>query len=259
VGTLHGALALVAQHDEVIAIDDGVLAWPDTAMELLASPGVLVQPVDIGLAAGFERLDFNHASAGAMRVPGRLVERLGEMPADIDLFSTLQRLALQAGVPQRALAAEAVEGGRWARVVSEDQAHALEPRWIALHAATSAATGPMRWLAALGMRTLGPALLHAGSNGSVVAVGAAVLAALALVAGWFGWASLGLGLCALSAIGFQCAALFGRFERRTLLLPRPRLAPAAIYGWVTDGALLLLLTLGEAAPGEACRAACLRR
>jgi hypothetical protein len=257
VGTLHGVLALVAQHDEVIAIDDGVLAWPDTAMELLASPAVLVQPVDIGLARGLS------GWISTMPRPARCACRAAWWSGWARCRPTSTCFPPCNALPCRpacrsALAAEAVEGGRWARVVSEDQAHALEPRWIALHAATSAATGPMRWLAALGMRTLGPALLHAGSNGSVVAVGAAVLAALALVAGWFGWASLGLGLCALSAIAFQCAALFGRFERRTLLLPRPRRA-SGVYGWVTDGALLLLLTLGEAAPGEACRAACLRR
>ena len=52
----------------------------------------------------------------------------------------------------------------------------------------------------------------------------ASIVSLALVAGWFGYVGLGLMLCAMAAVWFESAALFGRFERRTLLLPRPRWA-----------------------------------
>ena len=72
-----GLISLVSAADEVIALADGLLAWPDMAIPLLdAGVGVLVQPIEAGLAAGFERIDLNHASAGAMRVPGLLVERV---------------------------------------------------------------------------------------------------------------------------------------------------------------------------------------
>lgn len=243
VAGLHGLLALVSAGDDVIALGDGLLAWPDIATSLLANPCVLVQPVEAGLVAGFERLDFNHASASAMRVPGRLFEAMGQMPADIDIFSTLQRLALQWGLPRRELSAELVESGRWSLLHSEAEAQAIEPRWIALHARSDRKPAPSTWIAGWGVRAFGPALLHAGSSGTVVALAAGVLAALALVAGWFGHAALGLALCGVAAVWFESASLFGRFERRSLLLPRPSFAPALIYGAVVDASLLLLLAM----------------
>lgn len=249
---LHGLLALVAAGDEVIALCDGLLAWPDAAVRLLgAAPVVLAQPVELGLVAGFERLDINHASAGAMRVPGRLMEKLAEWPADVDIFSCLQRIALQAGVPLRSLTDDVAASGHWVLVRSEAEAHAIEPRWIASHAREDGSAGPARWMAGLGVRAFGPALLHAGSSGTVVALAALAASGLALVAGWFGLVCVGLLFCALAWVCFESAALFGRFERRSLLLPRPRMAPTALYGWVMDGTLLFLLAWQEVAPGEA--------
>jgi hypothetical protein len=250
VGGLHGLLALVTSADEVLALGDGVLAWPDLALAELTSYCVLVQPVETGVASGFERLDLNYASASAMRVPGRLFERMGDMPADLDVFATLQRMALQAGIPQKVLSAETLQSGRWSLVQSESDAHGIEPRWIGLHAASAGKSGPSAALAGLGVRAFGPALLHAGSNGTVVAIAAGVLAALALVAGWFGHVGVALGLCAVASIGFDSAALFGRFERRSLLLPLPAIAPALVYSAALDVALLLVLSFYEQISGE---------
>jgi len=252
VSGLHGLLALVTAGDEVIALGDGLLAWPDVVVRLLgAMPVVLAQPVDLGLVAGFERLDVQHASAGAMRVPGRLIEKLGDMPPDVDIFSCLQRIALQAGVPQRALPDDLAASGHWSLVRSEAEAQAIEPRWIASHAGAGGPLSPSRWVAGWGVRAFGPALLHAGSSGTVVAIAAGVAAGLALVAGWFGFVVIGLLICALAWVWFESAALFGRFERRSLLLPRPSVAPTAVYGWIMDATLLFLLAWQEATPGEA--------
>ena len=243
---LHGVLALVSAHDEVIALGDGVLAWPELAITLLDAGGVvLVQPVEIGLIAGFERLDLNSTSASAMRVPGRLLDRMGDMPADIDVFATLQRVALQAGIPQRPLPEEALDGGRWTLVRTEAEAHAIEPTWIRLHTTAGGKASPAMWVAGWGVRRLGPALLHAGSSGTVVAIAASVLAALGLVLGWFGFVAVGLAFCAMAWIWFESAALLGRFERRSLRLARPNVAPVVVYAWAMDGVLLVLLALGQ--------------
>jgi hypothetical protein len=124
-------VGLVTAIDEVVALGDGLLAWPPTAIALLeGGPAVLVQPVEAGITAGFERLDLNHADAGACRIPGRLVQRLTELPRDCDGFSALQRIALQGGVPQRLLPAVALAEGRWTLVRSEVEAHAAESHWI---------------------------------------------------------------------------------------------------------------------------------
>ena len=243
---LYAVLGHVTATDEVFALADGLLAWPDLATELLsAGQGVLVQPIEIGLPLGYERIDINHAAAGAMRVPGWLLERMTQLPGDCDVFSTLQRVALQHALPMRPLPAEAEEAGRWVLLRSEAEANAIEPGWIALHTPMPRHASPAVALATLGVRKLGPALLHAGSSGTVIAIAAGVVAALALMLGWFGYVWLGLGLSALTWVWFQSAAMFGRVERTALRLARPRLAPSVTYGWLMDGVLLLLLSRSQ--------------
>jgi hypothetical protein len=133
----------------------------------------LAQPVERGLAAGFERLDAAHASAGAMRVPGRLIERLAPLPDDADPYSILQRVALQSGVPQRLLGEDVLAAGRWQLVRGEEDAHAVEVAWFRQHTLGDDALGPTARLARRGVRVIGPALLHAGSGGTVVAMAGA--------------------------------------------------------------------------------------
>ena len=114
----------VTAHDEVVVISDGLLAPLDAATSLLEGPhAVIVQPIEAGIAAGFERIDLNFASAGLMRIPGRLFERLHELPADCDAPSALTRIALQAGIVQRPLPIEARDGLRWKLVHNEAEAH----------------------------------------------------------------------------------------------------------------------------------------
>lgn len=241
----HGVMGLVSAQDEVIALGDGVLAWPDLAQELLSTQAVLVQPVEQGVAAGFERLDFNYASAGAMRFPGRLVERLSELPGDVETFACLQRIALQGGVPQRSIPDDAIAQGRWNLLHNEVEIQAVEPGWIRHHLFEDGLRSPSEWLAGQAVRLVGPALLEAGSGGTVVAMAAGLLAALGMVAGGFGALTLGLMLTAISWLGFACASMFGRFERRSLRLPRPRVAPIITYRWIVDGVLLALLGLAH--------------
>jgi len=241
----HGVMGLISAQDEVVALGDGLLAWPDLAHELLSTPAVLVQPVEQGVVAGFERLDFNYASAGAMRFPGRLVERLAELPADVETFACLQRIALQGGVPQRSVPEDVIAQGRWNLLHNEAEIQAVEPGWIRDHLFEDGLRSPSEWLAGQVVRLAGPALLEAGSGGTVVALAAGVLAALGMVAGGFGALTLGLMLVAVSWLGFACASMFGRFERRSLRLPRPRVAPVTTYRWIADGVLLALLGLAH--------------
>ena len=262
-----GLVSLISTADEVIALADGLLPWPALAMALLeAGQSVLVQPIEAGLSAGFERLDINHASAGAMRVPGHMVEKLAEMPADCDVFSALQRVALQARLPQRMLPAEVYESGRWSLVRSESEAHRVEESWIRLHTMPGGfgpggtgpeglgrvgAASPAGVLARHAVRRLGPALLHAGSNGVALAIAALVLALLGLVAGWFAYPATGFLLCAASWVLFVASALLGRIERDSLHLPATRIDREQAFGWVMDAILAALMAGTIAAiPGQ---------
>ncbi len=247
-----GLVSLVSAADEVIALADGLLAWPDLALPLLeAGPGVLVQPIETGLGAGFERIDINHASAGAMRVPGYLVERLAEMPADCDVFSCLLRAALQARLTQRMLPGEVYESGRWSLVRSEAEAHVVEMAWIRLHSLRSGVASPTGMIARHAVRRFGPALLHAGSNGAVLAVVALVLAMLGLVSSWFGLPAIGFVACAISWVLISTATMLGRIERDSLHLPPLAINWNRVFGWLMDGVLAILMaTTISAVPGH---------
>ena len=234
-------VGLVTAADELFAFADGLFASGAEAADLLSeAPGVLVQPIEQGLAAGFERIDINHAAAGAMRIPGRLIERIADLPDDCDAYSSLQRVALQASIRQRAIPAAGQDGLFWTLVRSETEAHAIEPQWIRQRTRDTRPLGPARAAALLVVRSFGPALLHAGSGANAVAVAAAAAALLALGAGWFGFPALGLGFCALGWLLRESAALLARIES-DLVKPRFGLGSPALYGWVIDAIIVALL------------------
>src|SRR3569623_856203 len=129
---------------------DGLLLAPDEAQKALAGgAGVLVLPVEAGLAAGFERIDLNHAWAGVLAMHGRLVERIAELPPDCDPVSGLLRIALQGRVPKRVLPEAVLTEERWALVRTRHQLAALDPGWIQRHAAASAWRAPGKALVCL--------------------------------------------------------------------------------------------------------------
>ena len=78
----------VTAADEVFVFADGLFASSAHATELLeAGQAVLVQPVESGLAAGSNGSTLSQAAAGAMRLPGRLIEQLADLPIDCDAVS----------------------------------------------------------------------------------------------------------------------------------------------------------------------------
>jgi hypothetical protein len=238
-----GLLGLVTARDELIVLAEGLLAVPDELLRLLGQgPAVVVQPAETGLAGGFERIDLNTASGGALRIPGALVERLGDLPVDFDALSTLQRIALQAGVPQRAIAAPMTEAGpRWQLVASEDEAHAVEVAWIAEQIGTVRGATPGRWLARGVARRFGPALLHARGGIRTATAAAWALALMGVGSGWFGLTAIGLGLCGLGWIVERTAGCLAEVERQTLLEAAPKLSRSELYDWIFDLSVIALL------------------
>jgi len=239
-----GLLGLVSAVDEVVVLADGLFATNSAAAALLEEgQAVLVQPIEQGLAAGFERIDLNHAFGGAMRVPGRLVERLAELPPDCDATSALLRIALQAGVRQKAIPQPDQARLFWTLVRSEDQAHALEPLWIRQRTRGEGGLSLSGALALLAVRSFGPAMLHAGSGARVLVLAAAVLSLLALGAGWLGFAALGLGFVALGWIVREAAAMIGRIEFDQDPLAKGFDAKE-LYGWMLDVLIVILAAFG---------------
>jgi hypothetical protein len=197
----------------------------------------------VGLAAGFERIDASQAAAGAMRLPGRLIEQLADLPIDCDAVSSLQRIALQAGVTQRQLTAQSGESAVWTLLRSDAEAHTLEPVWIRQRIQDDGPANASRAIARYTVLAIGPALLHADSGARAVALAATALALLGLGAGWFGWISLGLGACALAWILREAAVLLARIESEAAA-PNARLASRTIFGWLIDVVLVALTGWG---------------
>ena len=242
-------IPLITANDEVVVISDGLLASPRSALPLLeANNAVLLQPVESGMAAGFERIDLNNASAGLMRIPGRLVERLADLEPDVDPISTLTRVALQSGIAQRQVPAEAREGVRWSIVRSETEASVLEPGWIALHNGAAGPVSPGSLLARLVVRQAGPAMLHAGSGGNLPSIAAIALGVIALGQGWLGWTIAALVLNAIAWVGLNYGAMLRGIERESLCRGADRWPRDAIFLWLHDAILVAILVWNPVFP-----------
>lgn len=240
IATPRALVPLVSPADDLFVFSDGLLVMPDVARDLLEQgPCVLTLPVESGLPAGFERLDINHSDAGAMRLPGRLVVRLGELPGDWSAASALLRVAVQAGVPQKVVPAALIDEGRWHMVRGEDEAEALEGAWMRLFTSTQGKRSPGELAAAALVRLGGPAILHAGTRPWVVMLGAVLIALFGLGAAWFGFPALGFVLLGSAWLGGKGADLLKRIERASLAEPPRRFALDTAFSWLVDLAFVL--------------------
>lgn len=234
-------ITLIAPEDDLIVLGDGLLALPEEALARLEEgPGVLALPVETALAAGFERIDINNAAAGAMRIPGRIVAGLGDLPGDWNAPAALLRLAMQAGVRIVPLPSELLVSGRWTIVRSEAEALAIEPRWLRLHTAVSHDRSPGEALAAFLVHWLGPAALHAGMRPRILTLGAVSLALLAIGSGWMGLVSLAFLLVALAALIRQTARVLAKVDDSTPPSAKTLRGDDAIFGGLTDALIVAL-------------------
>ena len=241
---------LVTIADELIVLEDGLIADPDEAPRLLeAGQGIMVQPAGSEASAGFERLDVDFASGGAMRLPGRLVDRLTELPEDSDPVAALTRLALQAGLPRRQLSAERGPGLGWAIIHDDAEAHALESAWLQRRMPEFADVSPSSWLSRQLAARLGPALLHMPRGNLTLLAATIVLTLLGLGSGWLGWPALGLCLCLIGVGINQTREILNAVECNALFMPAPRFANSASLGWGID--LVQVLLAGWGAPSIA--------
>ncbi|MDP3674205.1 MAG: hypothetical protein Q8R44_03800 [Novosphingobium sp.] len=232
---------LVKPDDELLVLADGLVASPEAVATLLGGrSGVVVQPVESGIAAGHERIDLNHAGAGVLRLPGRLAAGLADLPGDWNPVSALLRIAVQSSLRQAVLPQALIDGGRWSLVRTEGEAHRLEPNWLRQHTARHDGSGPGRWLAARLVERLGPALLHAGTRPHIVAMGAFAIALIALGSAWFGAyaaAFAGLGIAWLVR---RCAAILARVHGEREFGETSWLSPEAGFYVLLDLAFVVV-------------------
>ena len=241
IGSSIDLVRLVTPADELIVLADGLFASPDAVLMLLGQEqGVLCFPIDEGLAAGFERIDINRAYAGAMHLPGRLVSRLADLPGEWSVPSALMRLAVQAGVPLRPAPAQLLAAGGWRLLSSEADAHRAEEDWVRMHVPAGDIAMPGAWLANLGVRTLGPTLLHAGTRPVLIGVGAGLLSLLGVGSGWFGATSVGLVLVGIAWLVARATDLLAEIERAALIRPAVRFRTDGLLDWFFDALFVLI-------------------
>lgn len=233
---------LITANDDLLGLSEGLLADPNEAKALL-EPGhtVLVQPVEIGIPAGYERIDLNHATAGAFRIPGRLVERLVELPPDCDALSALTRIGLQAGIAMREVPAFARDGARWRLIRDEGEAHVTEIEWMRLHMGVRGIPTPVTLLSRLALRTLGPSLLHAGNGGAMARTAGLGALLIGLGAAWFTFVIVALVFLAASAVACETAAVLRRIERSSLGEADSSVSMEEVLGGLIDVALVALV------------------
>jgi len=247
---------LVSPEDELIVFADGLLAMPDDAMRMLADgPAVLTLPVETALPLGFERIDINNAHAGAMRLPGRLVAGLGDLPSEWNPISALLRIAVQGRVPLKGLPAALLDEGRWRLLRDEEDADRAEPAWLRLHTGSAHPRSVGEWLAAQAVQRFGPALLHAGTRPWLLGVAALILILIGLGAGWFGWIAPAFLLIAIAWLSLVAGRLLARVEAASLLSQRGRVPAESIALLLVDAGLLLLATWKGITPVDAMNVA----
>jgi hypothetical protein len=231
--------SLVKSADELLVLADGLLPLSEQGAELLAEGmGVLVLPVAPALAAGFERIDLHHAWAGAMRLPGSLVEALSELPEDVDPAGALLRIALQAAIPERFLADDLLAEGRWSLVRSQQEAIARQTAWVRWQALGSDPFSPSAWLGGRLAAALGPRLMHKGFGSVALATAALVLVSIALFLGNGGHGAAGLIVFAGALAALEMGLAMQRLERR---LRRGKREPLTLMRGLFDAPLALLM------------------
>ena len=93
-------VSLLSADQDILVLADGLVFDRELAHAAIGDKrGIAALPAEEGIAAGFERIDANRAWAGLLVARANIVERLADMPPDVDTISLILRLALQAGVP----------------------------------------------------------------------------------------------------------------------------------------------------------------
>lgn len=213
--------ALVRAEDDLLIIADGLVPQPAVVHSVLGGKDALTRavatlPADHPLAAAhpedFERIDAARCWAGVLAMRGAPVQHLADLPADGDAIALLLRLALQAGIPMRDLAAREVVPESWLLAASADAVAEAERGLIARAVPPADWQAPAAALAGTLVRALVPRGL---GEGAVIGGAAALLFLLgAVLLAAFGPAGPALLLAAGGAFAAEVARRFAALDSR---------------------------------------------
>lgn len=237
---------MVTADDNLLVFAPGVLPDDDVVQSALERRSVLALPADLAVPLGYERLDLELAWAGVMLLPGATVEKLGDLPQDVDVPSVLMRIALQSGTSVTRVDRELLAEGRWHLDPDRETLDQREKEWIDAQRRQITFRAPGLAVAERAGARLARDLL--GKTGETLPIILAGMAAVgALGAGFFGYITVGLGLATLTAL----FAHMGEVVERVSRLGRPDAKEnplSSVLGYTIDPIFLLLLLI--AAPAE---------
>jgi hypothetical protein len=236
---------LIKGMDDLIVLAEGLLPLERNVLNMLARQnGVLVLPAETGIPAGFERVDLNYAWAGALSMPGKLVERLTELPVDCDAVGSLLRIALQARVPEIPLAETEFTEGRWILFTGQEQATDLTPSWLRRQLPGNAGLSPFSCLAETMLSTFAVPLLRKGRGVGAYALLTPLLTLLALALGLGFSPALGFILAGLSYFAGEFTEKWRNLLVTALGADRPRPLMQQIQMWLLDGCFAAIIASG---------------
>lgn len=234
-------VGMLTADQELLVIADGLVidheAIPD---EFGHKPCVLALPDDAGTAAGFERIDSEHAWAGLLLARANIAAQLADMPADSDTVSLLLRLALQSGAQMRTIEEDLLNSGEWLLVRESDALDLREQALLDRMVERASWLAPGIALSRRIARLLAPDAL---TRGPVIACALGVSAGLGAIGlAHFGYQIIALGVFAVSALALLVAQALYRLVARL----RGTASSAARERWLnllTDIILMVTLTL----------------
>ena len=237
---------MVTADDELLVFAPGVLPDDDAVQTALERKTVLALPADIAVPLGYERLDPELAWAGVMLLPGVTVERLGDLPQDVDVPSALMRLTLQSSTGVTRLDRELLAENKWHLDPDRETLDRREKAWIDAQRRQIAFRAPGLAVAErAGARLARDLLGRAGETLPIILAGLSAVGALG--AGIFGYIAIGLGLTTLTALFAHMGDVVERVSR--LGRPDAKENPLLrLLGYILDPIFLVLLLL--AAPAE---------
>lgn len=234
-------VGLVRAADDLLVLADGLLPLEQGVLDNFPGHGgILVLPAEAGISAGFERVDLNYAWAGAAIIPGRLVERLAELPSDCDAVGALLRIALQARIPEVPMSDSALAEGGWHLILRQEQADALEAPWLRRQLPQTVGFAPFRFLSEMLLGRLGVRLLRRGKGNAALPFLAPFLALAAAVVGILYSAPAGLLLAALSFVAGELATGLRRLEKPAAPITLPTKFET-LQSWLLDGSIAAIV------------------
>jgi hypothetical protein len=244
IGDAHGLLGAVPAGDELLVLSPGLLAEDRRALDALErGSAILVLAAGAGVAAGFERIDLERAWAGVLVLPGRLVERLSDLPPDSEATAALLRIALQARVADKRLPDQVLAEGTWSIVGDGNDVAARQRAWLKRNLpSSSAGFGASRILARLALERLAGPLLDLPRASPGIWAGAAVALVAGAGATAWGWPVAGFLLVALGALLAEFAAGLARLRDAPFGADGKRRG-SQLLCWLVDGGLVACAAL----------------